>query len=154
MEIIDTILEWPIIIQGALGSALFWVILAVGQKLIEFSGSRLSKDKKVANYWPLTAYTSDDLEQKKRAYLNCIYGGLHYLVKALIVIILSLMISPIIHTVAIVGYLISVFYLFKSLSYIPHFDSFGSYEKAVEKRKELVKELMPETANKQKQPDA
>jgi hypothetical protein len=33
-ELIDTILKWPIIVQGALGSGLFWLVLFMGQKSV------------------------------------------------------------------------------------------------------------------------
>ncbi len=35
-ELLNEVLQWPIIAQGALGSGLFWVILIVGQRLITF----------------------------------------------------------------------------------------------------------------------
>jgi hypothetical protein len=32
-QIFEEILKWPIIVQGALGSALFWLLLTLGEKL-------------------------------------------------------------------------------------------------------------------------
>ncbi|GAW97997.1 hypothetical protein MTCD1_03655 [Colwellia marinimaniae] len=32
-DIVNAVLEWPLIIQGALGSGLFWLLLLLGQKI-------------------------------------------------------------------------------------------------------------------------
>jgi hypothetical protein len=45
-ELIDAIKAWPIIIQGALGSALFWLVLVVGQKITNALSIRFSTQSK------------------------------------------------------------------------------------------------------------
>jgi hypothetical protein len=45
-NLIKEILEWPIILQGALGSFLFWMLLSGGQKLTSFLVEKFSKYSK------------------------------------------------------------------------------------------------------------
>jgi hypothetical protein len=47
MEVVNEILKWPIIIQGALGSLLFWIIFVLGQKLFNLLDSKLRKEQKL-----------------------------------------------------------------------------------------------------------
>lgn len=42
-EVVQEILKWPVIVQGALGSGVFWVILFLGQKIVLFLSGRLSR---------------------------------------------------------------------------------------------------------------
>lgn len=42
-ELIDAIKQWPVIVQGALGSALFWLILVLAQKLVKLSAEHFSR---------------------------------------------------------------------------------------------------------------
>ncbi|WP_367989531.1 hypothetical protein AB2S62_20070 [Vibrio sp. NTOU-M3] len=43
-EMIDILKEWPTLIQGAIGSAIFWLFLLVAQKLVS-SGSKILSTK-------------------------------------------------------------------------------------------------------------
>ena len=131
MDIFQQILEWPVIIQGALGSALFWVILFFGQKSTIFLSSKISEDKDVATYFCLTAKSAPSHEQKTRGFLCCIYGAIHYLIKALIIIVVSLFVLPINNVVPMVGFPISLYFLFRSLSYVQHFTSLGSHQESL-----------------------
>ena len=45
-ELLNIIKEWPVIIQGALGSGLFWLFLLISQKLITKSINLLSNRSK------------------------------------------------------------------------------------------------------------
>ena len=45
-ELVEVIKGWPVIIQGALGSALFWLVLVLAQKLFEISANNFSKRSK------------------------------------------------------------------------------------------------------------
>lgn len=137
MEFVDKILEWPIIVQGALGSALFWIVLVLGQKIFAKASSKFSQDRKSANEVALLARASADLDESNHAFLCCLYGASHYLIKAILVVTLSLLISPFNNVIPIAGYLIAVYYLFRGLSWAPHFDSFGTLSEARVELKKL-----------------
>jgi len=156
MDIFDQIMKWPVIVQGALGSGLFWLILLIGQKAMVHISSKVGTDRNVATYFSLMACAAPTEELRARGYLTSLYGGFHYFLKGLIVIVIviALLISPINYIVAIVGYLISLYFLFRSLSYVQHFASFGSKEDALKKLLKLGDDLAEEPANKQSQSDA
>ena len=56
MEIINAITEWPVIIQGALGSALFWLIIETGQRTTRKFSAKLGEDHRTANWFSLAAH--------------------------------------------------------------------------------------------------
>ena len=45
-ESINLVKAWPVIIQGALGSALFWILLVVAQRAFNFTSEYFSKRSK------------------------------------------------------------------------------------------------------------
>ena len=55
MEIIKTITDWPVIVQGALGSALFWLVFEIGQRGTRALVKRLGQDKKTTADFVLMA---------------------------------------------------------------------------------------------------
>jgi hypothetical protein len=127
MDIINTVTDWPVIIQGALGSAMFWAVLEVGQRLLKRAATRLSSDKKAANWWALSAHEArGELAQKAR--FMCIYAAIHYLLKAGVVTAISLAIGSAIEVFSSVGYLIAAYFLFRALAFVPHTTSWGSSE--------------------------
>ncbi|RBP78260.1 hypothetical protein EBI01_18445 [Marinomonas rhizomae] len=142
MEIIQTILEWPIIIQGALGSALFWALLTGGQKLLVFASQKLSKDKEVANYFAKAFKATkirDEQVLKTHAFRIAAYGALHYLIKAILVCVLSILMGQFVPLFQEIGLVFGCYFLFRALSYVPHFDSLPSDEK-IREELELDKE--------------
>jgi hypothetical protein len=137
MDIIKTITDWPVIVQGALGSALFWVILELGQRLANQVNSRLSKDQLAANIFALVAHEAKgDSAQKAR--FMCIYAAIHYFAKAAIVTMLSIALGQVFGIFATVGYLIAVFFLFRALAFVPHTANWGSPEQRENKFNTLI----------------
>ena len=124
MDIIKTITDWPVIVQGALGSALFWVILELGQRLARQATSRLSKDQLAANIFALAAHEAKgDFAQEAR--FMCIYAAIHYFAKAAIVTVLSIALGQVFGIFATVGYLIAVFFPFSSISFCSSHNELG-----------------------------
>ena len=154
MDIFEEILKWPIIVQGALGSALFWLVLLLGQKSTNFLASKVSSDKQVATFFCHLAKSAPNQDQKVRGFFYCLYGAFHYFLKAFIVIVLALLISPYNHVASIAGYLISLYFLFRSLSYVQHFSSLGSNEDSIRYLKSAHEKHGKEPASKSLQPTA
>ncbi len=127
MDIIKNITDWPVIVQGALGSALFWVILEIGQRLVRLITSRFSRDQLAANSFALAAHEAKGNFAQEARFI-CIYGALHYFSKAAIVTVLSIALNEVFGIFATVGYLIAVFFLFRALAFVPHTTSWGSLE--------------------------
>lgn len=125
MDIVKVVTDWPVIVQGALGSALFWAILEIGQRSVRKFATRLGSDKKTANWFALAAHEASG-EAKAHARFICLYGAMHYVLKGLIVAILSWAISPLLDVFAAVGYLIAAYFFFRALAFVPHTASLGS----------------------------
>ena len=157
MEIINKILEWPIIVQGALGSFLFWIIFTLGQKLIQISTKRIKADNELGSYWGKSA--RDDFYKGNFPFSNysffiSIYGALHYLLKFIIVVFISIIIKDFIPVFAYVGYLLGFYFIFRSISYVTHFRVFEKEDKKngvvnplLKKMKELEKEKLSKENN-------
>jgi len=123
MEVFTYIESLPAFVQGILGSAFFAFILFIGQKAILFTSSKLNKDKLVANSFALMAKETGSNDTRVRSYLTCLYGSIHYFLKGIIVLVLSYLSTEFNYIISLVGYFISIYFLFRSLSYVPHFDS-------------------------------
>lgn len=123
-EIIVAITNWPIILQGVLGSALFWVVLELGQRGTRRMMGRFGKDKQTANWFAAAAHSLPAGEALEQARFVCLYGATHYAAKGFIVAILSVALAGFVQVIAIVGFLISGYFFFRALSFVPHSSKF------------------------------
>ena len=139
MDIIKTITDWPVIVQGALGSALFWAVLELGQRLVKRIATRLSADRKTGSDWALMAHEAKGLFAQEARFM-CMYAALHYLLKAGIVSALSLALGSAIEVFSSVGFLIATYFLFRALSYVPHTTIWGTLEDRKQAFQSLIEE--------------
>lgn len=149
MDIIKTIADWPVIVQGALGSALFWAILELGQRAMKAISARLSLDKTTANWFALAAHEAP-ARVADEARFFCLYGALHYTVKALIVVVLSWAVSPLLEAFASAGYVIAAYFLFRALTYVPHTDSLGPIPERKKRFTESIKRFQSQRSPAEK----
>jgi hypothetical protein len=145
MDILKTVTDWPVIVQGALGSALFWAVLEIGQRLAKKAAARVTNDRWAANSFALTALEGKG-EFGDFCRFMCLYAALHYVVKAAIVAVLSLAIGSVADVFASAGYLIAVYFLFRALAFVPHTTSWGP----LDVRKKMFQQLMDESQKKAK----
>ena len=122
MSVLETISSWPVVIQGAIGSALVWAVLYVGQKVGSLITSKISEDKELGEFFALAAWSSSvrGTSLSKRAFFTCIYGSIHYFLKSFIVFALIGAVSPFNEIFAVVGYVFLFYYTFRAISYVPH----------------------------------
>ncbi|MFW1535905.1 hypothetical protein ACEV8P_23010 [Vibrio parahaemolyticus] len=130
MSIIETILQWPVIVQGALGSALFaltfWLCQLVMKRLISSSKkftSDLVGDLKARDSMIEKA---ESWEDKIHVLGGLVYVGFHYLIKALIFLVLGHLIGSFIPVFGYVGTVIGMFYLFRALVCCPDLNKYES----------------------------
>ncbi len=146
MEVINEILKWPILIQGALGSFLFWLVFIIIKFIISFSQSKISDDKELGySFIQMAIEANKDATEKDDYSLNdlsnysfliAIYAGIHYFFKFIVVIIVSYLIENIIPAFAYSGYIISLYFLFRTFSYMPHFDTLRKYNDRIKMKKD------------------
>jgi len=141
MNIIKVISDWPVIVQGALGAALFWLVLELGQRVIRKVSKKLGEDRQTANWFSLAGHYAPVGELRNTGRFICLYGAMHYLLKALIVAVLAFAVSGFIAVFADVGYFICVYFLFRALAFVPHTSHHGQPEEAKKKFLESVKKI-------------
>ncbi|MDN2663630.1 hypothetical protein OW492_09585 [Psychromonas sp. 14N.309.X.WAT.B.A12] len=123
MELVNQILSWPTIVQGVIGSAIFWFILFFGQKLTKHTESIWGKHKhEIATRDQLItqAINSKNLVTLSSTLSLGTYMGVHYIVKAFIFITLGLSLQSLLPIFSVIGYLGGVIYLFLALRSCPH----------------------------------
>jgi hypothetical protein len=136
MAILEMVQDWPVIVQGALGSALFALVLFLGQSTTRFLTTRLRAEKETAEFFALVAWSNKRpyAERSTRGFFTCIYAALHFFLKAMIVLVLAWIVSPLNYVIAVVGYLISLYYLFRALSRVPHLSDLGNVDSRLDEQ--------------------
>ena len=157
MEIINKILEWPVIVQGILGSAFFWLIIHLGQKITTFFTNRAKKFRDriqehnicheyIRRKWLLMP------DYAPAGFGYCIYYSIHFIVRGLILIILAQLFLRYIYVFSIVGYLGALFYFFRAAVWVTNLEDsltpVEHWERVAELEKELFGEVRKETLKK------
>ncbi len=123
--VLDKILDWPVIVQGAVGSALFSLILYLGQKTFVFV-PRLASKVTVGRrrsylhtrLLRLHSASRDDLLGQAAFASALCYRALRDLFKALIWLTLGLLFTNFVGVWGVVGYLGCLYYLFFALEVV------------------------------------
>lgn len=147
-EVIKTITEWPVIVQGALGSALFTFLFYIGQKsftLINNFLSNFSKSiKKVSllrlhrKYTGLKAHKENDLVKSNSVQIGLIYRAMRKIISGIIWIIFGLILNPFIYGFELIGYLGGLYFMFSALSSV---QAINTNVNVNQKLKEIEEEL-------------
>ena len=152
MPIIDEILNLHVIIQGAIGSALFALIASLLKVVFKFITHQLSKisnkidiENKNAE-WVHLQYQNSDRNADSAIFLVwCIFHGFHHIIQALIWVVLGQIFKNVIELFALIGYLGALYYLYRAVSTVPFKDEFedlpDEYQKRAERIEQLSKEL-------------
>lgn len=151
-ELIDAVKAWPVIVQGTLGSALFWLIMLCGQ----FLTSRISKtyshhSKRARLSWLISAHnkhsaivSTNDTEQTV-CFVILIYRSSRHLLRALMWLVMGLIFQSLYLPAGIIGFCGSLYYLFKAYEIVSPIeygeDSNAILTKINEEIEKLEKEL-------------
>jgi hypothetical protein len=130
--LIEVILEWPVIVQGGLGSALFALIFFIGQKITALAANSVSsysvkaKEEQLNILWQqyagLKAFLDGDKQQSSSYMIGLIYQAIRFLFTGLIWLSLGLMLNSFIPTLEIVGFMGFIYYMFKGLNCVQKVD--------------------------------
>ena len=124
--IIQEILSWPAIIQGALGSALFSLIIIIGGYITKLSLSRIKKHKNdmlSIDEILKDAIQTQDITYMKFYFLGTIYASLHYIIKAFLFLVIGFFLNDFIPVFGFIGYLGGFIYLLLALNHLPDLDT-------------------------------
>ncbi|MES1930322.1 hypothetical protein SADO_13743 [Salinisphaera dokdonensis CL-ES53] len=151
MELWQKIVDLPVIIQGALGSFVFWLCYEAAKlivNLIADIGGRLSRKYRRENVLFELASLYQDLSEPdevrgNRAHLLSMHAALYLTIQGLIFLCLGFIASTLLGAISVVGYLIAIFFFFRALraAYVEFFDNGQTKEEKEEKVKKLLKEL-------------
>jgi hypothetical protein len=124
-ELIDAIKAWPVIVQGALGSALFWLVLVLGQRIraaIAVKHSHYSKTARlswlVSEQIKYSAFTATTMESQSHHITFLLYRASRPALKSLMWLIYGLVMDSIAHPAGVIGYMVSLVFLFRAFEII------------------------------------
>lgn len=116
-EFIDIINDWPGIVQGALGSALFWLFLAIAPKSLFFvfgkfshKSLKLRKRKLKMDLIKYEAISSDITSDQTYALTGLTYTCLRELISAFLWLTLGLISMTFIPLLGVVGFSGALYY--------------------------------------------
>lgn len=140
-ELIEAIKAWPVIVQGALGSALFWLVLLIGQKATVAATeaySRHSKDLRIS--WLTTAMIKYQgaIENRTDNAVMLLYRSARHLYKGIMWLALGLSIQSLLDVSGIIGFAGCIYYLLKAYAVVAPMDRSEDWEKRLQ---EINKEL-------------
>ena len=128
-DLLVVIKAWPIIVQGALGSALFSLIVFVGQRLARWAASRWSHTSKQARKtWLINeqakclATMAPTHEGFSTFATILLYRASRHLFKALMWVVLGLLAGLFLSWLGVIGYLGGLYYLFKTYEVVSPMD--------------------------------
>jgi hypothetical protein len=114
-ELIKKILDLPVIVQGALGSALFWVIFEISKWLFRVANALLARlSKSFSKETLLREYVHNKFTSHAAAtfqsagYSFCVFHGLRYVAQGLCFLVLGLLLSDVWEVLRMVGLLFAI----------------------------------------------
>ncbi|WP_099609974.1 hypothetical protein [Vibrio fujianensis] len=130
-NIISTVTEWPTIVQGALGSALFALCFSLGQRAVraitnysKAYSKRVSKDIVIRDELLKGVIAQGERNDILLVMSGMTYPALHYVIKAFLFFSFGYLAEGIVPVFGSIGVLIGVFFLFKALLYCPDLTKF------------------------------
>ena len=145
-KVIAAIQDWPVLMQAAIGSGLFWLLLVVGQWLttsLSTQFSNLSKQRRksvlLTEIIKLRALKTSLDEVLGGSYASILwYRASRRVVMGLIWLTLGLIFGSIVDVLGIVGFIGCLYYLFSALNVVGTVSFEGDID---EKIKEMEKKL-------------
>lgn len=157
-EIVQEILKWPIIVQGALGSGLFWLILFLGQKAALLVSNRLSKysvKKRISSLRiEAVKYRITLTDQPHRAsfFGLLLYRAVGRVSIGLVWLTLGLTFESIVPTFGLIGFIGALYHFFNAWQLFKPIDTDVDKEEKIRELDKRIKEL--EKLNEKIQPSS
>jgi hypothetical protein len=148
-NLILAIKDWPVLIQGAIGSGLFWLFLLIGQKLFVFIPqklSALSKSRKESilrdelfRFYATRLTNNHALAGGFASIL--LYRASRHLVKAIIWLTFGLVFDAFTGIFGTIGFIGSLYYLFGALNVIRPNNYAGDIDNKIKEIEEEITSL-------------
>lgn len=162
-QLITSLKDWPVIVQGAVGSALFWIVLSALQALIRKVGVLRSKHSQSSRKsWLVSRLTKcqafqigpDGYAESAFNVSVLIYRSLRDFFIAMMWLCLGLLLQPFVPMAGTVGFMGCLFYILKAYEDVRPLGENIDLKKEEEKiRIELVKEgVIPDIKSSKRSP--
>ena len=149
-DLYKAITEYPVIVQGALGSALFALLFYLSQQLFIISNNFLDNffksNKKTSllrlhlKYTGLKAYKANNLLKSNTIQTGLIYNSLRKVISGIIWILFGLIISPF----ELIGYIGGLYFTFSALYTVQSIDTKVDVNQKLEEIEKELKEIEKE----------
>ena len=143
-RLVNAVTDLPVIVQGALGSALFALVLFVGQRVLAIAIARLAHSSKkrrkqalVDELAILNAASAKDVASETYYGVVVLYRTGRHLVRGLLWLTLGLVFGSTISVFGLIGYIGCLYYLFQALRLVEG----GDADNAEARLKEINTEL-------------
>ena len=151
-EIIVIVKEWPVIVQGALGSALFWLILLIAQKASALGASFFSNRSKAQRFsWLVSreckhdAFGGTSTDARAAYSTSClIYRSLRHCYKGLMWLALGLIAFPFFDIGLVIGGFGMIYFFSKAFEVVAPFKKNENTPEEWEKIQKELKEYFSE----------
>jgi hypothetical protein len=145
-ELIDAVKDWPVIVQGTLGSALFWLILVCSQFINSRIAEIYSKHSRAARLsWLISAqakYASEENDiETIMSMTTLVYRSSRYLYKALLWLVLGLIFESFLLPADIIGFCGCLYYLLKAYEVVSPIEAHENTEEILKKINEEIKAI-------------
>jgi hypothetical protein len=146
MEYVQKILEWPIIVQGALGSLLFYAAFELTKFLTKKSSSFYEKFNKQVRRETLLfekAQASANISSRSEAsqmLVFCIYGSVNKACKGLVFVGFGLIVYNFVPVFSTIAFAIAIYYFFRALRIV----NMGIEDKTQDEHKEELERIEKE----------
>ncbi len=147
VEFLNEILEWPVIVQGALGSALFSLVFTTGQRVVSSISNKYAKHSRKQRVSDLRieslkySIITNKKNDRSSYFSGLIYMAVGRMIRGLIWLVMGLMTESIIPVFGVIGFIGALYYLFQALNVFKPIDAKIDVEKRLEKIKAELREL-------------
>jgi len=144
-QIVVILKDWPVLLQGAIGSGIFWLVLYLGPKIVEYFSLKISERSLKSRQQKLkyenikySMMIEEDIPTMG-AYVGTLsHIAIRYIVKGLICLSLGLVTMSVIKVFGVVGFLGALYYFFKAADAVSPVDKSLDAE---ERQEEITSEL-------------
>lgn len=120
-QVLKAINDWPTILQGVVGSAIFWIILLAGQKATSYGSNWLSRYSMqsrrsylISKMYKCAAFSGRGDGKSAFHVATLIYRSSRHLFKALMWLALGLIFQSVISILGVIGFVGCLYQLFKA----------------------------------------
>ncbi|WIG82412.1 hypothetical protein KFZ68_06995 [Photobacterium damselae] len=146
-ELLEIIKQWPVIIQGALGSAVFAFTLSLAQRIFTMMNHRISSLSVKTQINELQTeklkICMDLAKGRDKALFSApmLYRMSRPFLRGLIWLVMGLMLGNVSFVLAIVGYFGSIYYFVNALNIVSPYDFDGNHSQKLEEIDTKINEL-------------